>query len=309
MSTHKLPIAPLNLGGTVKKVEIKDIKPGHKIVINFPKAVVAYLDVLGFSKKRTSEDIRLTLLDFSSPLALAAARFQNVRFNVFSDCAFVATTESNADNLLSALRYAFTQWTFDGILVRGGISLGKYSETESIAISHAPANFVGNLFGGSGVFNAVKLEHYGTGAFLFTNKKCSDFFKNNYREPTYFTNRKRFLGWSDNPGMLSGFLGISLWRLIRIKEKNVRGKNDVINHLTTNILYALQASNSPMPFSFLLAVLSHNTVKSSVKSELVKLFKINDPADFNYFKKITAIWLNHPDFKMNKVLAEFDSSI
>jgi len=310
VSKKKLPIPPWEIGGKIEMVKLSDLKPGHKVIINFPEAIVAYLDVLGVSKKQRSKDIRLTLLDFSSPLALAASKFKKVRFNVFSDCAFVAASKTEAHHLISALRFAFKQWISDGILVRGGVSLGKYSETKSIAISLAPNNFQGNIFGGSGVFNAVKLEHSGKGSFLFTNKKCSSFFEKNYKEPTYLLGRNRFLGWSDDPCILSSFLGISLWRLIRIEHANkTRRKSEITEHLINNILYSYHASENQLPFSLLLAILSSPTISNIVRKNIIKIFKINDPEDFNTFKEITAGWFKHPDFKKIKWIADSDSSL
>ena len=216
---NKLPIEPLKIPGEVNVVPISDLKPGYEKLIDFSEAVVGYFDVLGFSAKKDPEDIRLTLLDFSAPLALAAEQFLTVRINVFSDCAFVVAPLENARDLLSAIRFAFQQWIADGILVRGGLTIGQYSETLSHVIREAKSNFRGNLFAGCGVNNAVALEHTGNGALLFTDEKCAKFYNKKYGEPIFKLMDSSIIGWSDDKNTLCNFLGISLWHLVTIFSK------------------------------------------------------------------------------------------
>ncbi len=107
--------------------------------------MVAYIDILGFSQKKNVEEIRYSLLDFSGPLIIAAKHYNEIRVNVFSDCAFIASPLDKANDLLSSLRYAFKQWISDGVLVRGGIARGTYEETYGWLLAGAPKNFIGSL--------------------------------------------------------------------------------------------------------------------------------------------------------------------
>lgn len=154
----KLPIPPMKISGKIKKIPISKLTPGTipEKSIEISEAVVAYLDVLGFSEKKDDEDIKLTLSDFSGPIALSANHYPEVRFNVFSDCAFIAASIEHAVDLLSAIRFAFTQWVADGILVRGGIARGTYKETYTIALEMTLKNFIGSLFSGSAVTAAAR---------------------------------------------------------------------------------------------------------------------------------------------------------
>jgi hypothetical protein len=125
----KLPICPKILNGRIiRNIPISEIKPG-KIEgksIEISQAVVAYLDVLGFSDKINDSDIEACILDFAGVLIVASNLYPKVHFNVFSDCAFMSAPKGNAEDLLSALRFAFGQWINDGVLVRGGLAIGSY---------------------------------------------------------------------------------------------------------------------------------------------------------------------------------------
>ena len=127
----EFPIRPM---GLPKDVEVKLI-PVSEIesaimpekAIEFKEGIVCYLDIMGFSKKQTNEDLEMTLADFAGALVRPAEQFIHIRFHIFSDCAFLAASIENAKDLLSAVRYAFTQWISDSILVRGGLAIGSYS--------------------------------------------------------------------------------------------------------------------------------------------------------------------------------------
>ena len=89
----KLPIRPKELPtkNIIHNVPISQIKSG-KIddqSIEIREAVVAYLDILGFSLKRDEKDIEASILDFSGHLIITSKLYSDVRFNVFSDCAFL----------------------------------------------------------------------------------------------------------------------------------------------------------------------------------------------------------------------------
>lgn len=174
----------------VKRIPISEIDLSLVKSIDIPKAAVAYFDILGFSNKKDAKDIEFTLLDFYGPLAVSAKMNEKIRFNVFSDCAFLATSIDNAAELLSAIRLCFKEWIADGILVRGGIALGGYREISGVAHDATLPNLIGNSFSGSAVVEAVKLEGSGTGALLFCDKECAKFYQEKHSE-RIFTLRDR----------------------------------------------------------------------------------------------------------------------
>ena len=105
-SNVKLPIRPFQLpSDDIIKMNVSQIS--RLIVpeqtIEFQEAITAYLDVLGFSHKKSAEDMEMTLKDFAGPLVFSANFFRNIRFNIFSDCAFVTTSIENAAPLLSSI--------------------------------------------------------------------------------------------------------------------------------------------------------------------------------------------------------------
>jgi hypothetical protein len=307
---RKLGIPPLKIPGKVTKIPVSKIKMGYKKTINMPKAVVAYFDVLGFSRKKSAKDIELTLQDFSAPLAIASTMYPHIRFNVFSDCAFLAAPLEQAKELLSSIRFAFTQWTSDGILVRGGIALGKYSESRSVALEMTLKNFAGNLFAGSGVVGSVKLENSGCGALLFTDKKCSEFYKRQFGEPVFSLENLRILGWSDDEGILYWFVGISLLRLLKVLSLDTWKEYPATRHLVNNIKYSLGATNSYFLYFLVLAILSLPTVSSEARKKAIQLFNIKDPEDFIPCKKLIDEWLKSTKkFRLLSWFADSDTSI
>jgi hypothetical protein len=108
----------------------------------------------------------MTLADFAGALFRLAEEFKHIRFHIFSDCAFLATSIEYAADLLSAVRYSFTQWISDSILVRGGLAIGSYKENRSGVQDFAPKNFSWSFFAGSGVVEAVRLEGAGRERFF-----------------------------------------------------------------------------------------------------------------------------------------------
>ncbi|AFU58188.1 hypothetical protein Ngar_c12480 [Candidatus Nitrososphaera gargensis Ga9.2] len=109
----------------------------------FQEGIVAYLDILGFSRKKDEDEVDRCFTDFPNPLIYAAKIFDKVRFSMFSDCAVLAADQKDAADLIATIRSAFRNWSFDGILVRGSICLGTYVERKSIFYETAPPNFRG----------------------------------------------------------------------------------------------------------------------------------------------------------------------
>lgn len=308
--SKKLPITPMKISGKIKKIPISQILPGPEESLSISKAVVAYLDILGFSEKIDDKDIEMSLLDFSAPLVLAANRYPQIRFNVFSDCAFISTSIENAADLLSGIRFAFTQWAADGILVRGGIALGSYRETSGVAQRFASKNYEGSLFSGSAVTEAVKLEGSGPGALLFTNEECANFYNERYGEPIFALDDHKIIGWSDKDSIIYWYTGISFLRLLKLLSLKDGLKHPTTEKLLNNVRYSFVATDSPLPLFLILAILSSSVTTSEARQNATDLFKIEDPDDFSPFKDHINKWLNDTDkIIILKKLADMDSSI
>jgi len=251
-----------------------------------------------------------SLSDFAGPLVLAARRNPEVRFNVFSDCAFVSASRKKSADLLSAIRFAFTQWVADGIPVRGGIALGTYRETYTAALDIRPKNFIGNLFSGSAVIAAVKLEDSGPGALLFTNEKCAKFYAEKHGEPIFVLNGHRIIGWSDQDRILYWFVGISLLRLLKLLSLKDGAEDPRAEILLNNLRYSSVATDSSLPGFLVLAILSLPTINPEARKRALDLLNIKDPNDFVPYKELISEWLKYKDrIKILRKLADLDSSI
>jgi hypothetical protein len=237
--------------------------------------IVAYLDILGFSLKRDEKDRESSQFDFAGALRIAATNFPMVRFNIFSDCAFLCGSENNADQLLSAIRYAFTQWTADGVLVRGGISLGSYSEVGPRVTSGVASNFACDLFQGSGVIKAARLEDEGSGALLYTNVETANFYARKYREPVFTLEHRKILGWTDAPTDLHWFTGISFIRLLMVLSIPRLLRRRVLEHLISNIRYSLAVERSIGNRRYLedlmLVILASDSITTRVRKKAIKI--------------------------------------
>jgi hypothetical protein len=305
----KLNIPPLEIPTKTVLVPIPKIKSRKNLDKSFStqKGVVAYIDIMGFSNKFNDEDIEMCLLDFSGTLVLASSHLPKVRFNVFSDCAFIAATLENAADLLSGLRFAFSHWIKDGILVRGGLALGTYQETHTSSMEILSENYFGNLFAGTAITEAVKLEGSGTGSLLFTNSECAEFYGKNYNEPIFLLDNHNIIGWADDDSTLYWFTGISFIRLLRFLSLKDGIKHPVTKKLINNVLYCLSATKSLMPRFIILAILSSSIVSKEIKKKSMKIFKIKYPDDFLPFKKLIDDFLKTEKLEILKNLS--DSSI
>lgn len=308
----KLPIRPWDERST--KAGIKD--PLHAIswdeekkqTIELPESVTAYLDVLGFSLKKEAKDMEMVLLDFAGPLVVVANTFGNIRFNIFSDCAFVSTSIENAAQLLSSIRWAFKEWTADSILVRGGIALGSYKEIHGTLDEITPRNLFGSIFAGSAVTEAVRLESSGTGALLFASNECAEFYKSEYGEPLFYRPNARVIGWSDNAGTLYWFVGVSLLRLLKILSTEDGLRHSATPHLLSNVNYALEAANAKIKLE-VLGILSWSKLDLKAKEAAVGLLGIKDQ-DFRRVQKYIDEWLSDEEaIKLLIRFANFDSGV
>ena len=163
----RLPIQPTELfSGEIDQVQTSklthdDLKKLKSVTSNsfeIKDAMVAFLDILGFSDKKDEEEIDACFTDFPNPLIRAAKKYEKVRFNLLGDSAILAADIKDAGDLIAATRSAFQYWIADCILVRGGISRGTYVEKMSWMYESASSNFRGYIVTGFGVAKAVKLE-------------------------------------------------------------------------------------------------------------------------------------------------------
>lgn len=277
--------------------------------LRIPEAVVAYLDIMGFSEKRCEKDRAGSQFDFAGALRSASRAYHRVRFNVFSDCAFLCSQSKNANHLLSAVRYAFTRWLADGVLVRGGIAMGDYSEVEPRGRPETD-NFVCDLFHGTGVVKAARLEHKGDGALLFTNKETALVYAKKYHEPIFSLNGRPILGWSDDEEELWRFSALSLIRLLRLLSRSDTPNPDVLKHLCSNIRYSCNMAEGPRMVSLLL--LSRQGIDGGVRKKTIRLLGIPRIA-FRRYRKWIDEMLAEPEglggLESVEALATADSSI
>lgn len=272
----KLKIPPAKIEGKIVKVKLSEIKSGKIPAVEIKKAIVAFVDVLGFANKTEVKDIENVLLDFSGALAMTSKEFPHIRFNVFSDNAFLATSEDNAKDLIAALRYSFGRWVWNGILVRGGISLGTYIEFSSAAIKAANDNFKGNLFSGTAIVKAVKLESSREGAFLFTDDETAKFFNTKFSEPVFKIKKSLHLGWSDEKYHIFLFVAISLFKLLRIVQAKDSSLDDVQRKFLNNLIYAKRQLGNDVFFTVVvLSILTDISIKQKVRKDACKLMKID----------------------------------
>lgn len=310
----KLPIRPWQIPtNAITKGKSASLEMSLDVIpeetIEFPVAITAYFDVLGFSHKKDAKDIEMTLNDFAGPLVIAAHAFSNIRFNIFSDCAFVTASLDNAAQLLSSIRFAFIQWAADSILVRGGIALGSYREIHGAVLRIAPRNFFGNFFAGSAITEAVKLEGSGTGALLFASDECAEFYREKCREPLFYRPGAKIIGWSDDESKLYWFVGVSLLRLLKMLSTPDGLRHPATPHLLSNINYSLEATDGSLK-PLVLSILSWPKLDRRAREEALGLLGIKDPDDFKPFQESIDRWLH--DEKAIRLLvtfANFDSSI
>ncbi len=308
-----LPIKPMKLKSSkTGKIALSELKSGKIPTTEINDAIVAYVDVLGFSEKTNEIDIDNTLLDFSGALILASHQFPNIRFNVFSDNAFLATNKDRTEELVGAIRFVFARWCSNGILVRGGLALGTYKEFSSVAIKSNSKNFTGNLFSGTAITKAVRLEKGEGGAMIYTDKECSDFLAQKFKEPMFIVKDSIAIGWNDDDVVLGKFIAISLFRLLRILEINDKKYKKVQQKLYFNLSYAQNQIKTDGWFKLvLLSTIKYSEVSVKSKQKACKLLLLNYFEDFKQWDKWIKKFLttNNQEWMILKGIADADSSI
>ena len=308
---RKFPLGAKKIEGIIKMVPISELKSGKidKNSFEISHAIVAYLDILGFSNKKDETDIENCLLDYTGSLIITSHYYPKIRFNIFSDCAFISTSLENAADLLSALRFAFNQLIAECILVRGGLSLGTYNEIRSSAQEKASSNINCSMFSGSGVVRAVKLEESGPGAFLFTNDECAEFYSKNYGEPIISLDDRKILGWATDESSLINFISASLLRLLKLLsvEDGVDNK-PVIQKFVNNIRYAFTICEEPLfALEIIKLVLSLPIISEELRQKVLLEIGINN-IQLLPDEKVDE-WLQKDNFRIFIALADSDSSL
>jgi hypothetical protein len=294
-----------------EKIPISKFHLSQVKSIDITKAAVAYFDILGFSNKKDAEDIQVTLSEFYAPLWESAKENKKIRFNVFSDCAFLATSMDNAVDLLSAIRLCFRQWISEGILVRGGIALGGYREIYGVLHNVTLPNLIGNSFSGSAVVEAVKAEGSGIGALLFCNEQCAKFYQEKNAERIFTLEDRTIIGWSTDSSVLYWFVGISLLRLLKFLSPKNKTKSQAVEYLIHNIEYSVAENESFR--SLVLGILCLPSLDAESREKALNLLGIREPIDFAEVSEPIKEWLNSKEgkksMKMLTYLANSDSSI
>ena len=310
----ELPIPPMKLPKDMK-VQLVPVSKIHSAImpekaIEFKDGIVCYLDVMGFSKKKTNEDVEMTLADFAGALVRPAIQFSHIRFNIFSDCAFLAAPLENANDLLSAVRYAFTQWVSDSILVRGGIAAGSYKENRSSVQDYAPKNFTWSFFAGSGVVDAVKLEGSGKGALLYSSDSCAEYFEKKYGEPIYTDGESKIIGWTKDFQYLYWYIGNSLLRLLKVLSTDKGEMHPAVTHYVANIKYALAAGDKDLIWILMLSLLSIPNLNVNARKKALKFLNIKNEEIFASYKPAIDDFIADKErIKMLVTFADFDTSI
>ena len=221
---------------------------------------------------------------------------------------FLAASINNADELLSALRFAFGSLLSDGVLVRGGIAVGTYNEIQSAAQKLASSNIVSSIFSGSGVVGAVQIEGKGQGSLLFVTDSCANLYNNTYKEPIFMVDDKRFLGWTDDDQTLFALISISLFRLLKLLST---GYNiDISRKLVNNIRYAfsIQMKDS---FEWILVslILSAPIISYELREKAIDELGIDQTDLEKIPSDMVDNWFKRDDIRLLIGLADLDSSI
>jgi hypothetical protein len=310
----EFPIHPMSLP---KDVELKFIPISElesaimpEKAVEFKEGIVCYLDIMGFSKKQTNEDLEMTLADFAGALVQPAEEFKHIRFHIFSDCAFLATSIDPAEDLLSAVRYSFTQWISDSILVRGGLAIGSYKENRSEVQDLAPKNFSWSFFAGSGVVEAVKLEGSGKGALLYSSDRCSKYFGEKFGEPIFVLENQKIIGWTKEFRYLYWYIGNSLLRLLKILSTDKGEIHSAVQHYLTNIKYALTVGNKDLVWALILSLLSIPKLNGNARKKAMGLLNIKSEDIFISYKPEIELFLAD-DLKIKALIffADSDSGV
>lgn len=315
-----LPIRAMKARGKVQRIAVSRIRP-KPTRFRIDSAVVAYLDILGFSDKRDQKDRKASQSDFAGALWIASERYNMIRFNIFSDCAFVCAKVKNAGQLISAIRYAFTQWISDGVLVRGGISIGSYSEVYSPVMLDRTSNFSCDLFHGSGVIRAARLEAGGVGSLLFTNKETANLYASEYSEPIFTFKRggDLIIGWTDELRYLHWFAGISFIRLVMLMTAGRRENRKSIDHFLGNIHYSLAMQRKIGYWDYLqsmmMIILSSSHIKPRVRARALQVlgWKRLARGSLAMWKKHRSSLFKDPEARRNmrflEIIARSDSGL
>ena len=310
----KIKIEKLIKPAEIKNINLSEISPDVKMKesFNYTESIVSYVDILGFSGKKDLDDIETTLFDFSSPLAIASRNAPNVKFYIFSDCAFIVSHIDFAGELLASIRYAFTQWISDGILVRAGIAKGSFGEIftwiHSKNKKYYGKNFIASLFSGNAVVEAVRLEENGDAALLFCSEDCAQFYHSHFNEKILtIENDKMILPWTKEDKALIRLAAITSRRLVKFLSCNDEKYDSIIKKLKKTIVYSIKsAEKAILPFSIVVTVLDLPDTPETVRNAMYEFLSIDD---INDYKVLIQNWQETDYYKIMKFIADSDSSI
>jgi hypothetical protein len=245
-----------------------------KRTVEMKEAIVAYIDVLGFSAKTDYFEIESCLFDFPGGIVHSAKRHPNVRSNVFSDNAFLAATKENVNEFLSSLALLFHRLILNGMIVRGGVALGSYFESITPALEHAPENFRGHLVSGSGIIKSVRNEKDKLGGLLFTDSECAKFIEKMTDSRIIKVKDEMVLEWTKDKEDLMDFLAISLLRIDGFLNLRDKRYDLVVEKLWSNVVCALASDRDGCVRTFLMAMLSTNLFETRRRITICERLKV-----------------------------------
>lgn len=287
----------------------EEIKPGVEKSLEFKRAMVAFVDVLGFSSQNSQGEIVNILNDFAGPLLTASIEKPNLRLHLFSDNAFIAVDAVHADDLIASLRYCFGRWSWNGILVRGGIAMGSYFEYQAVHFIMANSNFKGALFSGTAVNKSVQLEKNSkSGAFLFLDKESAEFLHSRYSEPIVTIEGNHVTPWSDDKMALFWYTEVSTIRLLTWLSNDI-GQNSIIKKLVNNIHHSLVQDGTGFVLTVVLACLSIPTLKPKIRKKACELIGIKELDQYPDYAERIQLFLNWVEFQSTKRIAQMDSGL
>lgn len=248
-------------------------------------------------------------------MAIASLKSPHVHFYIFSDSAFIASSTNFADELISALRFAFEHWIADGIFVRGGLALGSFGEmftyAQKLTTTNFTNNYISRLFSGSAVIKAVRLEEHGDAALLYCSKESAKFYEKNYGEKIHnFYNNKLIFPWTYNDYKLAEFAALSIYRLTKILLSYKKSYNSIIDKFLINIKYSFHVANNPViPLSKVLAVIKSLNLEKKISKNIEKLLHLDIKEYVKRYEILIDTWLEMEDFKITLCIGDLDSSL
>ena len=143
--------------------------------------LVGFFDILGTSEMVTQGSFsEYFSFDFVNPVGLAAMRYPEFKFAVFSDNAVISCDASRASEFVFLITELHMSWFADHIFVRGGVALGdiQWVEFDIDKKFNGLSNFSFSRVYGEALIEAYNSERRsGPGALCFVSEDAAAFLK------------------------------------------------------------------------------------------------------------------------------------